>query len=60
MLDVYLKDACLAGENRAKMAELSLVLADETQLDILDRLEESERRLLELIFRIGQSCLTLT
>jgi hypothetical protein len=58
MLDVYMKGCLLCRGKSSQKAELSLVLADETQLDILDRLEESEGCLRELIFRIGQSRLS--
>ena len=38
----------LSGKNRAKTAELCHALADETRLNILDRLKEGERCVCEL------------
>ena len=50
----------LAGKNRAKTAELCHALADETRLDILDRLKEGERCVFELTdaLQTGQSRLS--
>ena len=50
----------LSGKNRAKTAELCHALADETRLDILDRLKEGERCVCELTdaLQTGQSRLS--
>lgn len=50
----------LLGKNRAKTAELFHALADETRLDILDQLKESERCVCELTdaLKSGQSRLS--
>ncbi len=50
----------LSGKNRAKTAELCHALADETRLDILDRLKEGERCVYELTeaLQTGQSRLS--
>ena len=50
----------LAGKNRAKTAELCHALADETRLDILDRLKQGERCVCELTdaLQTGQSRLS--
>ena len=50
----------LSGKNRAKTAELCHALADETRLDILDRLKEGERCVCELTdaLQAGQSRLS--
>ena len=50
----------LVGKNRAKTAELCHALADETRLDILDRLKEGERCVCELTdaLQTGQSRLS--
>ena len=50
----------LSGKNRAKTAELCHALADETRLNILDRLKEGERCVCELTdaLQTGQSRLS--
>ena len=50
----------LSGKNRAKTAELCHALADETRLDILDRLKEGECCVCELTdtLQTGQSRLS--
>jgi ArsR family transcriptional regulator len=50
----------LSGKNRAKTAELCHALADETRLDILDRLKQGERCVCELTdaLQTGQSRLS--
>jgi ArsR family transcriptional regulator len=49
-----------SGKNRAKTAELCHALADETRLNILDRLKEGERCVCELTdaLQTGQSRLS--
>ena len=50
----------LSGKNRAKTAELCHALADETRLDILDRLKQGERCVCDLTdaLQTGQSRLS--
>ena len=50
----------LSGKNRSKTAELCHALADETRLNILDRLKEGERCVCELTdaLQTGQSRLS--
>ena len=50
----------LSGKKRAKTAELCHAFADETRLDILDRLKEGERCVCELTdaLQTGQSRLS--
>ena len=50
----------LSGKNRAKTAELCHALADETRLNILDRLKEGEHCVCELTdaLQTGQSRLS--
>jgi ArsR family transcriptional regulator, arsenate/arsenite/antimonite-responsive transcriptional repressor len=50
----------LSGKNRAKTAELCHALADQTRLNILDRLKEGERCVCELTdaLKTGQSRLS--